>query len=46
MGLQERELRGYELTEIEIETYIPKGFFSSFDWNDDFSLLGGAFLAL
>ena len=29
-----------------VGAYVPKGFFSSFDWKDDFSLLGGAFLAL
>lgn len=46
VGLQERELHGCELTDIEVEEYIPKGFFNSFDWNDDFSLLGSAFFAL
>ena len=46
MGLRERELHGCELTPTELKVYIPKGFFSSFDWNNDFSLLGGAFFAL
>ena len=34
------------LMEDRLDAYVPKGFFSSFDWNDDLSLLGGAFLAL
>ena len=34
------------LRKCRVDVYVPKGFFSSFDWNDDFSLLGGAFLAL
>ena len=34
------------LLRCAVEAYVPKGFFSSFDWNDDFSLLGRAFLAL
>ena len=34
------------LIERRLDAYVPKGFFNNFDWNDDLSLLGGAFLAL